>query len=398
MANSAERRDRADPLPERREEDGGERGGDAEQRRCRRQVGRDQHVAGSVRARRLDSIGHRPSPHAERRAEPLGEHVVGELGDRTRARRGGHRRPPAGSSSRASNASATASDPRAIDDEAGHAVGDRLGRAARRRRRPAARRTPRPRRTRCRSPPARGRPTGCGTASRTRRRTRTARAGRRWATRPRNRTGASRSAASRRSRRSSRPPPAMASTRSGRRGRQQGDGLDRRVEALARHEPGDRHDQLAVGGQAELAPGGDAARRRPSGRKRSTSTPGGTIGDGQLAPGRALGLGGRVPAGGDDVAGAAQHVAERLLAPRQPARHGDLGAVQHDVVRQLQRRPDQPERHRRVEHDELGADLAGEVVDAPHHQRVRQQHRLARPLDAERLLRRRTRRPRGRGW
>ena len=51
-----------------------------------------------------------------------------------------------------------------------------------------------------------------------------------------------------------------------------------------------------------------------------------------------------------------------------------------------QRRTDQTERHRGVEHDEIGAEVAGEVVDLAHHERVRQQHRLAGALDAERLL------------
>ncbi len=97
----------------------------------------------------------------------------------------------------------------------------------------------------------------------------------------------------------------------------------------------------------------------------------------ELAAGRAIGLGGRVRAGGDHMAGVAQHVGERLLAARQPPRHGDLGAVQHDVVRQFERRPDQPERHGRIEHDQLGAELAGELVDASHHDRMREQHRFA---------------------
>ncbi len=47
--------------------------------------------------------------------------------------------------------------------------------------------------------------------------------------------------------------------------------------------------------------------------------------------------------------------------------------------------PTRPERERRVEHDEVGADAGGHLVDAGHHPRVRQQRRLAHPLDVERL-------------
>jgi hypothetical protein len=108
-------------------------------------------------------------------------------------------------------------------------------------------------------------------------------------------------------------------------------------------------------------------------------------GDRQLAAGGVLGLGGRVAAGGDDVASTAQHVAERLLAERQTARHGDLGAVQHDVVRQAQRRSDHAQRHRRVEHHQVGADLLRQRVDPLDHPRVRQQDRLAGAFDVERL-------------
>ena len=98
------------------------------------------------------------------------------------------------------------------------------------------------------------------------------------------------------------------------------------------------------------------------------------------------------------MAGVAQHVAERLLRARQAAGHGDLGAVEHDVVGQPQRRADEPERHGRVEHDELGAELLGQRVDAAHHPRVGQQHRLPRPLDPEGLVGVERRRARRTGW
>jgi hypothetical protein len=56
--------------------------------------------------------------------------------------------------------------------------------------------------------------------------------------------------------------------------------------------------------------------------------------------------------------------------------------VEHEVVRQLQRRADQAERHGRVEHDEVGAEVLGQVVDLLDHPRVRQQHRLTGAFDA----------------
>ena len=154
------------------------------------------------------------------------------------------------------------------------------------------------------------------------------------------------------------------------------DGADGVVEPLARHEPRDAEHDLASTGRSNAAPrlgalgGGERAEpfdvdpgRHDRGRQRPT--------------GGALGLGRRVRAGGDHVAGVAQHVGQRLLGAGQAAGHGDLGAVQHDVVRQLERRPDQAERHGRVEHHQLGAEPPGELVHPPHHDRVRQQHRLA---------------------
>ena len=100
-----------------------------------------------------------------------------------------------------------------------------------------------------------------------------------------------------------------------------------------------------------------------------------------------LGLGGGVPAGSDDVACVAQHVRQRLLGAREAPRHGDLGAVEDDIVGQTERRTHQTERHRRVEHHEIGADGAGHGIDPAHHPRVRQQYRLAGAFDVERLQR-----------
>ena len=105
-------------------------------------------------------------------------------------------------------------------------------------------------------------------------------------------------------------------------------------------------------------------------------------GDRQLAPGGMFTLGRRIPAGGDDLAGATQRVGECLLGSGEPPGHRDLGAVQHEVVGKLQRRPDQAERDGGVDDDEVGAEVLGQFVDLMDHPRVREQHGLAGPFDA----------------
>jgi hypothetical protein len=105
-------------------------------------------------------------------------------------------------------------------------------------------------------------------------------------------------------------------------------------------------------------------------------------GDRQVATGRMDGFGGRISAGRDDPLGPTQRVGQCLLGERQPAGHRDLGAVQYEPVRQLQRRADQSERHGRVEDHEVGPDILGQVVDLLDHPRMREQHWLTRALDA----------------
>ena len=162
-------------------------------------------------------------------------------------------------------------------------------------------------------------------------------AGRRCGTRPRKRTGASSSvgqrgaAGARRGRRRRSPAPGRG-----------GAGAASAAARMATSKPlrGTSRriadDQLGVGRQAEVRRARPDRSSSSSGRKRSVSTPGGTTVIGSVAPGGALGLGGRVRRRPATMWRArAQHVAERLPVPGQPAGHGDLGAVQHHVVGQL---------------------------------------------------------------
>ena len=105
---------------------------------------------------------------------------------------------------------------------------------------------------------------------------------------------------------------------------------------------------------------------------------------GSVAAGGMLRLGRGIATGGDDVAGAAEHVAERLLAERRAGRDRDLGAVQHEVVRMASDGPISPS----------GTAGSSTTRSAPTSWPARrpgapctggEQHRLAGALDAERL-------------
>ena len=111
------------------------------------------------------------------------------------------------------------------------------------------------------------------------------------------------------------------------------------VETLAGHEPADAGDELGVVGDAEVVAGRGAFVGGERTEALGVHT-GRYDGDRQRATRGMHRLGCRVAAGGDDVAGAAQHVAERLLAGGEAAGHGDLCAMQDDVVGQSQRRTD----------------------------------------------------------
>ena len=155
---------------------------------------------------------------------------------------------------------------------------------------------------------------------------------------------------------------------------------NRRVETLAGHQPGDADDDLGVGCEPEV---------RASGRTFVVAERVELVGIDSTRHHRYRQLtsccvdrfGGRVPAGGDDALGPAQRVGQRLLGSGETTWHGDLGAVQHQPIRQVERRTDEPERHRWVEHHEVGADVLGQIVDLLDHPRVRQQHRFACAFD-----------------
>ncbi len=163
-----------------------------------------------------------------------------------------------------------------------------------------------------------------------------------------------------------------------------GDRADGGVEALARDEPRDADDDLGVDRDPEVLAGSGALVVCQGAELVGVHTAG-HDGDRQLPSRRVFTLGRRVPTGGDDLAGATQRVGQRLLGSGEPTGHRDLGAVQHEVVRKLQRRPDQTERHGGVDHDEVGAEVLGQFVDLMNHPGMRKQHRLAGALDAVRL-------------
>ena len=131
---------------------------------------------------RLIARGRPLGPRRSRRGRGGGEPVVVELA--RRPARAASPMPAAQPSSSSSGASAARdgerSSPGATTTPVSPSTTASCGAAAVARR-PGTRRTRPPRGTRCRSPPARGRPSGRGTAWRTRRRSRTARAGRRRA-------------------------------------------------------------------------------------------------------------------------------------------------------------------------------------------------------------------------
>ena len=401
-----QRGDRRDPLPERGEERraGQRAAGDGERATVAGEVAADEarrrrpgSAAGRalVVARRLGSA-RRPSTvsrlvaprhHPQRSAEPLGQHVVGELGDGPLAAT-----PRPSSARRAGRRAAPRTPPR---PRAGRRAGARRGRSRRRRRprpprpsrrRPAARRTPPPRRTRCRSPPARARPTACGTTI-VNTSAQPYSVGQLVVGAPARGTapgpGARRpgdAAAARRARRRRSP-----ARRSGRLGASSAAasiatskplrGTSREIDTTSSASSGSPNRRLAVGALVGAS----------SGWKRSTSTPGGTTVTGSGRP------------AARSASPAAYSPAEMTWRARRStlpsaclvpgSRPGTVTSAPCSTTSygSSQRRADEPERHRRVEHDEVGADLAGQAVDAPHHPRVRQQHRLAGPLDAVRL-------------
>ena len=340
---------------------------------------------------RVASLMRRSScQRAERSAQPLGEHVVGELGHGPLARRRAHRaRASAGRRAARSNAAATSSassgrrttmpvSPSATASAAPPTVAGHLRHAARRRLdehdAEALLLEPAP-------PVAAQHGVHVGAAVQRA-------AGRRW--RPGRGTAPARAA---RSARRAQPALVAAAAGDGQHAARAAIGAASAAARIAVSKPLRGTSRLmpttssASTGRPKCAPRLRALGRRSSGWKRSMSTPGRHDRDRQRAAGRALGLGGRVAAGGDRCGGrCAARAPSACLLTGQPAGHGDLGAVQHDVVRQLAAtgrpaRAAPPGRAR----SRSAPTSRGHRVDAAHHPRVRQQHRLAGALDVERL-------------
>ena len=168
--------------------DRGQHGDQQRAPRCRRRrppAGRGPSMSGR---RRLTGS---PGP-SRRGAELGGEHVVGERLARPGGRPASPMRPAqVGVGEQRAQGVGQLGDRRGVvDHQAGLAVDHGLGRSPAARPRPGARRRPPPPGTRCRTPPARGRASGCGSPWRTRRRRRRGRAGRRRRPGRRSRTGA----------------------------------------------------------------------------------------------------------------------------------------------------------------------------------------------------------------
>ena len=306
-------------------------------RRCRRT--RALTRPGPARPSRVTSaLSHRGAslPLGERGGQARGQPVVGELRRRLARRPATAIRPRrAGSDEQLVERAGHRVDVVGLLDDQPRLAVDAPPRPPRRcRRRPGARRPRPPRGTRCRSPPARGPPSGCGRAWRRRRRSRRSAGRSSWlhaAEQPHGRAGRLDRAA--RAARRSRPPPPMATVRSGWRGASARGGLDEHVHPLARHRAGSGSRRAARRPAARSAARAAARSSSSSGRKRSVSTPGGTSTLGSGRPGGALALGQRVAAGRDHQAGASEHVAQHEVRAGQAAGHGDLGAVEHDGVR-----------------------------------------------------------------
>ena len=80
-----------------------------------------------------------------------------------------------------------------------------------------------------------------------------------------------------------------------------------------------------------------------------------------------------------------QDAAEQRVRERQPTGHADLGAVHDDGVGHGQASADAPERKGGIEDGERRSGLGRQRVDAYAKGARREQHRLARALDAKGL-------------
>jgi hypothetical protein len=77
---------------------------------------------------------------------------------------------------------------------------------------------------------------------------------------------------------------------------------------------------------------------------------------------------------------------EKLAGNGQTTWDGHFCTVQHNVIGHIKVRPDESEWNCGVKNNKVCPNIASEAIHAPHHWRVRKQHRLSGSDDLERLL------------
>ena len=163
-----------------------------------------------------------------------------------------------------------------------------------------------------------------------------------------------------------------------------GGGIDQHIEALPGHEAAEPQQHRRRRIEPETLP-----RRRPRviiERREPVDIDARRDHDGrQWSAGGMDRLGRRIATSGDDDPGTAQHPAEHPTRTGESARHGDLGTMDDHAVRPFESRPQPAERQCRIEQHEVGTDLVGETIDAPHQRVGRQQPAGAVALDPDGL-------------
>ena len=142
-------------------------------------------------------------------------------------------------------------------------------------------------------------------------------------------------------------------------------GLDEHVEPLAGNETAQPQDHEGIGIHAETRPCPRTV-LRSGGNEPIGIDPGGHDDRWKRTPSGAFGLCCRIAAGSDDDAGLSKDAGEQRSCERKATGNGDLGAVQHHAIGALESRSELAEWQRRIEQHEIGIDLGGECINAPH--------------------------------